>query len=185
MTPRRPPTAPSLDDTIDEADQPRAVDRSGRFERVASGVRDPFFDAGPDDPTAPENVDLADRLTLLEQHRRADVDRIAEAHQLAHRAGTWNRRIFYALSGLSGIALTALGFAISIAHSSGDEAGTRRAQAIERARYITIIDQLVKDVSRHDGILGSLVDAIRTRYPIGSLPLVGPAPQPSPQDHAP
>ena len=171
MTRRAPTAPPDLADTLDEA-SPR--DRSGSFRREPSGIREPYFDAGPDDPSAPENVDIADRLTLLEQHRRADVDRIAEAHQLAEKSGTWNRRIFKALVALTSVAFAALMFAFSVARSGGVAAGEKAARDIERARYIAIIDQLVRDVARHDGILGSLVDALRSRYPIGSLPLVGP-----------
>ena len=178
---------------IDEADQPREVTRpghdrtpSGRIKPAGVPDREPFFDAAPEDRDAPANVDLHGRLSLLEQLRhdadarhKALADRIKEVHDLAERSGTWNRRIVYALSGLAGVAGTALVFAFTLTRASGDAAGEKRARDIERARYIALIDRLVVDVSRHDGILSSLVDAVRARYPVGALPLIGPPPAPS------
>ena len=168
-TDRRPPSTSDLADTIDEADQPRA--RTGPVEER---VVDPFVDAPPDDPRAPRNVDLSDRVTALELGRSDADARIKAAHLLAENASRWGRRIFYALSGFAGVAGTALVFAFSVARSRGAAAGEKRAQNIERARYIAIIDRLAIDVARHDGILSSLVEAIRSRYPIGALPILGP-----------
>ena len=147
---------------------------SGRFKPSGVPEREPYYDAAPEDADSPENVDLHGRVSLLEQLRRDADARIKAAHVLAESSGTWNRRIFYALSGLAGVAGTALVFAFSVARSNGDATGEKRARDVERARYIMIIDQLVRDVSRHDGILGGLVDAVRSHYPIGALPLIGP-----------
>ena len=178
---RRPPSHADLADTIDEADQPREVTRpghdrtpSGRIKPPGVPDHEPYFDSPPGSIEAPESEDFHGRISLLEQLRRDADARIKAAHELAEKSGSWNRRIFKALLSLTGVVGAALIFAFSVARSNGDATGEKRARDIERARYIAIIDQLVRDVARHDGILGSLVDALRSRYPIGSLPLVGP-----------
>ena len=179
MTARRPTFPPAdLADTLDEA-SPREVTRPGRAQSgniKPPGVpeHEPYYDSGPGEIAAPENEDFHGRISLLEQLRKDADARIRAAHLLAEQSGTWNRRIFKALVGLTGVAGAALLFALSVARSNGDATGEKRARDIERARYIAIIDKLVSDVSRHEGILGSLIDALRSRYPIGALPLVGP-----------
>ena len=104
----------------------------------------------------------------------------AKAVATATDALTWNKRIVKALVGLTAVAGTALAFAFTVARSTGDAAGEKRERDAQRLRYIALIDQLVRDVARHDGQLGSVLDALRTRYPIGAVPLLGPPNQDPP-----
>lgn len=171
MLPGRPPIS-DYDDTLDEIDQSPPI--RGRTNPGAERVVDAFIDAPPDDPRAPRNVDLHDRITALEL-----------ALPSAETNARWIRHGVKALSGLLGLGAAVLVYALSLSRSAGDATGEKRARDIERARYIGIIDELVRDVARHDGTIHSLLEAIRSRYPIGAQPLLGPPPQPPQQDDEP
>lgn len=170
MTTSRRPRFPidDLADTLDEAEAARH--RSGPIALTPAG----------------EVADTDTEVDGWEQIRRfrAEVAEVrteaAKAVAVATNALAWNRRIVYALSGLAGVAGTALVFAFAVTRASGDAAGEKRERDAQRLRYIALIDQLVRDVARHEGQLGSVLDALRTRYPIGAVPLLGPPNQDPP-----
>ena len=185
MTTGRHPRLPTLDDTLDE--QPRddaATHRLPAWDDLRASSR---HRSGPIAVTpAGEVADTDTEVDGWEQIRRfrAEVAEVrveaARAVATAIDALTWNKRIVKALVGLTAVAGTALAFAFTVARSAGDAAGEKRERDAQRLRYIALIDQLVRDVARHDGQLGSVLDALRTRYPIGAVPLLGPPNQDPP-----
>lgn len=170
MTTSRRPRIPidDLADTLDEAEVARH--RSGPIALTPAGEV-----ADTDTEVDGWEQIRRFRAEVAKAHERAD-----EAIATATNALTWNRRIVYALGVLAGVAGTALTFAFAVTRASGDAAGEKRERDAQRLRYIVVVDQLVRDVARHDGQLGSVLDALRTRYPIGAVPLLGPPNQDPP-----
>lgn len=176
--PPRPPVG--VDDTIDEADQPRdeatAQALPGwdelRHDRrsTSSPVLDPYFDAGPEDPRSPRNVDLDGRLLALEQ---ALPSAAANARYVR-----WGVRFG---GGLLGLGTAILVWALASARANGDAAATTREREAERVRIREAVQLLLERDARRQGQLDSLLDALRSRFPIGAVPLLGPPTDPSPQ----
>lgn len=192
MSTGRHPRLPTLDDTVDE--QPRddaATHRLPAWDDLRPSSR---HRSGPIALTpAGEVADTDTEVDGWEQIRRfrAEVAEVrteaaevrteaARAIAIAGDALTWNKRIVKGLVALTAVAGTALAFAFAVARNAGDAAGEKRERDAQRLRYIALIDQLVRDVARHEGQLGSLLDALRTRYPIGSVPIAGPPNQDPP-----
>ena len=151
MTTGRPPPSSDLADTIDEADQPRP-------ERVV----DPFVDAPPDDPRAPRNVDMHDRVSALEA-----------AMPSAFENARWIRRGVKVGAALIGLAGAVLIYALAFARASGDADATARERELQRQADHALLLEIARHVSEIRGEL-------RARNPIGMVPLKGPPPQEPP-----
>lgn len=177
MTTSRRPRIPidDLADTLDEAEVARH--RSGPIVVTPAGeVADTDTEVDGWEQIRRFRAEVAEvRVEVAEVRVEA-----AKAVATATDALTWNKRIVKALVGLTAVAGTALAFAFTVARSAGDAAGEKRERDAQRLRYIVVVDQLVRDVARHDGQLGSVLDALRTRYPIGAVPLLGPPNQDPP-----
>lgn len=185
MSPRRPPRPPTLDDTVDEADQPRPRDEAvthalptwdelqGRrpvsSPALAPPVLDPYFDAGPDDPRAPRNVDFDGRLLVLEQALPSAASNAKYVR--------WGVRIG---GGLLGLGVAILTWALATARAGGDATATAREREAERVRIRDTVQMLLERDARRQGQLDSLLDALRSRFPIGAVPLLGPPTNPDP-----
>ena len=125
MTTGRRPRFPidDLADTLDEAEAARH--RSGPIALTPAG----------------EVADTDTEVDGWEQIRRfrAEVAEVrteaAKAVAVATNALAWNRRIVYALSGLAGVAGTALTFAFAVTRASGDAAGEKFATAANNGFY--------------------------------------------------
>lgn len=155
-------------DDIDESDAPiPTVQTSAERRRTA---------VGSDRDMPPIHVTPSD-VRDSEWGRDLTV-RLAATELAAAKATTWNKRIVYALSLLTGVAGTALALAFHITSTSGEAAGEKRERDAQRVRNLATLAQLVVDVARHEGQISSLIE--RSRYPIGAVPIAGPPNNPSP-----
>lgn len=117
-------------------------------------VLDPLLDAPPDDPRAPQNRDIADRLAALEKSR-----------DIKFRRRTWAG---LALSFLAGSGAAILAWALARADANGDARATGREREAER-RWIV---DTVRAMERRDALQQGQIDAIteRMRYPMVGPP---------------
>lgn len=185
MPGRRPPRPPTLDDTVDEADQPRPRDEAvthalpawdelqGRrpvsSPALAPPVLDPYFDAPPEDPRNHTNVDLAGRVGALEAALPSAASNA--------RYVRWGVRVG---GGLLGLGVAILTWALATARAGGDATATAREREAERVRIRDTVQLLLERDARRQGQLDSLLDALRSRFPIGAVPLLGPPTNPDP-----
>lgn len=135
--------------------------------RMAVGshpLRDPFFDAGKDDPDAPANVDLADRVAALEKSLPS-----------AAANATWIRRGVLALSLLAGLGTGVFGWALVTAEHKGDATGAaREREATFQWLLRTVRDDIVPGAARRDARIDALVETLRLYFPAGALRMQGP-----------
>lgn len=122
-----------------------------------SPIVDPYFDAGKDDPEAPQNVDLAARVTALE---RADK-RKARRKTFAQ----------VALGVLAGSGASILVWALARADANGDARATAREREAERVWMRESVRLLLDHDAKREGQIEMLQD--RLRY----YPVHGPATQ--------
>ena len=176
------PTLDALADTLDEDEPPRETtrpghertpngcfrSRSGSFKPIGVPDREPYYDAAPDEPDAPVNVDLDARVTALES--------AMPSHAMNAKLVGWGIKIG---GGLLGLGTAIFLWVLAAADAKGEARATARARESQRLEDHGLLLELRT-------IVGEIRGELRARNPIGMVPRLGPPPAPQQdQDHKP